>query len=185
MTVKGPPIGADPRFGVLDIVEIDDEARWRGVVTKVTQHPDGEIRYSVRELTDDPDYMAGKYPEARLRATGETAPVAMFALPGEFREGDVVKIAADCGDDEWAGQTAVVDGSSSPDGAVGVWIEDLGEGGAFRPEFLIRTGERHPRPAFAPHEVWYTSVSQDGAITGRSSYVVLDNLDNYLSAAGL
>jgi hypothetical protein len=75
MTVKGPPIGADPRFGVLDIVEIDDEARWRGVVTKVTQHPDGEIRYSVRELTDDPDYMAGKYPEARLRATGETAPV--------------------------------------------------------------------------------------------------------------
>jgi hypothetical protein len=94
----------DPRFSVLDIVEIEDEPRWRGVVTQVTWHPDGEIKYSVRELTDDPDYMAGHYPRAWLGATGETAPAAMFALPGGFREGDVVVVAANCGDDECAGR---------------------------------------------------------------------------------
>jgi hypothetical protein len=68
---------------------------------------------------------------------------------------------------------------------VGIRIEDLGEGAAFQPEFLIRTGKRHPRPAFTPHEVSCISVSQDGVITGRSRYFILDNLDHYLSGAGL
>jgi hypothetical protein len=185
MTAGEPAIPADPCFGVLDIVEIDDEPRWRGVVTAVTRHPDRGIMYSVRQLTDDPDYMAGKYPQACLTAMGETAPAAMFALPGGWREGDMVEVAAGCGHAEYAGKTAVVDGSSSPDGAVGVWIEDLGEGAAFQPEFLIRTGKRHPRPAFTPHETSCTSVSQDGVITGRSRYVILDGLDNYLSDPGL
>lgn len=185
MRNEAPLRPRDPRFSVLDIVEIEDEPRWRGVVTQATWHPDGEIKYSVRELTDDPDYMAGHYPRAWLSATGETAPAAMFALPGGFREGDVVVVAANCGDDECAGKTAVVDGGSSPDGAVGVWIEDLGEGAAFLPQFLTRTGQRHLRPAFTPHEVSYASVRQDGTITGRSYYVILDDLDNYLSEAGL
>jgi hypothetical protein len=174
-----------PRFRVLDIVEVDDGSGWRGVVTQVRRDPDGQVRYSIRQLTGDPDYLAGIYPDQQVTATGERAPIAMFALPGGLREGDVVEVAAGCGDDECAGKTAVVDGSSSADGAVGVWIEDLGEGAAFRPEFLIRTGRRHPRPAFEPHEVWYTSVSVTGAITGGSHYVLLDNLDNYLSDAGL
>lgn len=179
MTGQVPADTAHPRFAVLDVVEVQESPPWRGVVTRVTRHPDGEIQYSVRQLTDDPDYMAGRYPEGWLRATGDTVPIEMFALPGGFRKGDVVEVAADCRDDECAGKTAVVDGSSSPDGAVGVWIADLGEGAAFLPRFLSRTGERHPQPAFTPHEVRYTSVSQDGAITGQSSYVILDNLDNH------
>jgi hypothetical protein len=183
--MAGTDSAGRPRFRVLDIVEVDDEPGWRGVVTEVRRYPDAQVRYSIRQLADDLDYMAGIYPEPAVTATGERAQAEMFALPGGFREGDVVEVAAGCGDAECAGKTGVVDGSSSPDGAVGVWIEDLGVGTAFRPEFLIRTGRRHPRPAFEPREVGYTSVSVTGAITGRSHYAILDNLDNYLSDAGL
>jgi hypothetical protein len=93
MTNKEALRTREPRFSVLDIVEIEDEQLWRGVVTQVIRHRDGEIKYSVRELTDNPDYMAGQYPQAWLSATGETAQAAMFALPGGFREGDVVEVA--------------------------------------------------------------------------------------------
>jgi hypothetical protein len=174
-----------PRFRILDIVEMADEPDIRGVITEVTRHADDEIKYSVLPLTDDPDYVGCVYPESWLTGTGQRASVQMFALPDGLREGDVVRITTDCGYPEYAGKTGVLSGSSSADGSVGFWIEELGESAALQPQFLVPTGERIVRANFEPHEVVSTSVTEDGMVTGHSQYLILDSLDNYLSEAGL
>ena len=174
-----------PKFKVLDIVQTQDEPDMRGVITQVRRYPDGEFRYSVLPLTDDPNFAAAVYPETWLSATGGRAPIDMFALPGGLREGDVVVVANECGDDEYAGRSAVVTAGVTADGDVGFWIEELGESGTLPPRFLVPTGDRIQRQPFEPREVGYTSVSEDGAVTGQGNYLILDNLSNYLTEAGL
>jgi hypothetical protein len=53
--MAGTDSAGQPRFRVLDIVEVDDEPGWRGVVTEIRRYPDAQIRYSIRQLADDLD----------------------------------------------------------------------------------------------------------------------------------
>lgn len=153
----------------------------RGAVTQIREYPGPHFRYSVRSLTgDDEDEVSGLYAEEDLEATGERASADLFALPGGFRLGQVVLVAAGCDDPDVAGRTGVIDGSYTGNGGIGVQIQDLGESVAIDPQFLTPTGDRLPAPEAGPRAAWSMQISTAGRITGQTSYFVVDEIDRYL-----
>lgn len=177
-----------PRFQILQVVQIADHpdlashglAGQAGCITQIREYPGPLFRYSVRgpDPADD-DEVSGLYNEQHLEPTGQTAPAELFALPGGFREGEIVWIAADCGVPEAAGRTGTVDGTYTPAGGLGIWLGDLGDSVIVAPPFVTSTGQRVP-PRPVPRSGHSTRVGTGGQITGRTTYMIVDDLDQYL-----
>jgi len=113
-----------PRFQILEIVRISDHrhlagqgpTRRPGCVTEIREYSGSTFRYRVRGLDradDDEAYSLND--EQDLEPTDEQAPAELFALPGGFRRGEVIRVAARCDVREAAGQTGMVDGTYTPE----------------------------------------------------------------------
>jgi hypothetical protein len=128
--------------------------------------------------------VGGLYPEEWLLAAGERASPDLFALPGPFEARDVVQIAADCAVREAAGRRAVLTDAYTEDPETGelllcVRIENLGTELTIAPAQLSGTGERLP-PRPRGRVAHSTAVGTDGEIHGTSSFVIVDEIDQYL-----
>jgi hypothetical protein len=181
----------EPRFAVLDVVEIADEAFLaeqglsgrRAVVTSIRRYDDGHYKYSVGGFDHDPE-VGGIYPEECLLPTGERASAELFWIPGPFRARDVVQVAEDYEFGDAAGRRAVLTDAYSEDPETGevllcVCIEEVGEAFMVAPGQLSSTGERMP-PEPRGRVAHSTAVSTDGEIRGSSSFVIIDEIDHYL-----
>jgi hypothetical protein len=180
-----------PRFRVLDVVEIGYHptlARQglvgvRGAIMEIRQHADGRVRYAVGGLRDATSEVGGLYEEEDLQATGVRADAETYQLPGPFQVRDVVRISAACDQAEIAGRTGVVDGgytgSNEIGHVLGVWIEELGEGFMVEPAFLSASGTRLPPPERG-RVAHSTRVSEHGEVIGHTSYIIVDELEQYL-----
>jgi hypothetical protein len=179
---------AEPHFQILDVVLIaahpNHRPGWlagqRACVTEIREYPGAQFRYHVvgLDVSDEDDEVSGIYDEGHLERTGERAPAEMFALPGGLRCREVVRVAADCDEPLAAGRIGVVDGTVTGEGAVGVWFEELAESLVLWPQFLTATGDRlpPPPPGRAGHS---TLVSTTGQVTGRASYIIVDDLERH------
>jgi hypothetical protein len=186
-----PDQQAGPRHAVLDVVQIADHPILAeqglpgqlGVVLTIRRYPEGHYRYSVGSAIDDEDdEVPGIYDEEHLLPTGQRSDASRFGPPAPFRLRDVVQISDQCEDEEGRGHTGVIDGAYAPDSsgaAVGVWIETLGESVIVDVGHLTQTGERLPPPPLN-REATSTQVSTDGQVIGHSSYVIVDDIDQYL-----
>ncbi len=181
----------EPRHAVLDVVRIAEHpilaeqglSGLLGVVFSIRRYPEGHYRYSVGSaIDDDDDPVPGIYSEERLLSTGQRGDVERFGPPAPFRLRDVVQISEQCQDGEVRGLTGVIDGTYTPGTravAVGVWIEALAESVIVDIGQLTRTGERLPPPSLN-REAASTRVGVDGAVLGRSIYLIVDDIDRYL-----
>ena len=181
----------EPKFAVLDVVAIGDHAApveqglsgRRAVITQIRRYDEGRYVYGVGGFEDDSE-VGGLYPEEWLRATGERASPDLFAVPGPFDVRDVVQIAADSEVREAAGRRAVLTDAYTEDPETGelllcVWIDELGEVFTIAPAELSRTGERRP-PRPRGRVAHSTAVGAAGEIIGASSFVIVDEIDQYL-----
>jgi hypothetical protein len=178
---------AEPRFEILEIVQIGDQPRLaasgltgqRGAITQIREHPGPRFRYSVRSLVDDDDGIGGLYAEEDLLPTGERASPALFALPGGFRIREIVQVSATYEVPEVAGRTGVVDGTYTGEGGIGIRIEEFDESVTVDPRLLTPTGDRLPAPQ-AGRAASSIQVSADGQIRGQTTYTVVDEVSRHL-----
>jgi hypothetical protein len=185
---------APPRFAVLDTVEIADAPEFagtglpggRGAVTSIRRYGDGSYRYSIGTIMDfpqsDEDEVPGLYDEADLLPTGERADGHRYGPIPPFRLRDVVQISSDCEVIEARGLRGYVHSAydERPDEKpIGIWVYDLDELCILDAEHLTRTGERLPPPE-RNHPASSTQVGIDGAILGRTEYVVVDDIEYHL-----
>ncbi len=182
---------ADPVHAVLDVVEIaehpvlaeQDLSGRRGVVLSIRRYPEGHYRYIIGSaIDDDDDPVLGSYDKEHLLPTGERSDVESFGSPAPFRVRDVVHVSDRCDDEKLRGLTGVLDGTYVRDtkgSAVGVQIEALDESVIIDIRHLTRTGERMPSPPLN-RAATSTRVSVDGEVVGRSSYVIVDDIEQYL-----
>jgi hypothetical protein len=171
----------------LDKVEIaagGDRSQVRGgVIAQVRRFPDGHFEYVVGGVGDDGEG-GGLYRESDLRATGERAPIDVFALRGSFKVREVVRISDKCDDAEIAGRTGVIDGgySNSPESdgiGLSVWIEELSRSVVVDSTYLISTGERLPADPLNREEA-SSQVNAGGKVLGKTRYIVVDDVEAYL-----
>lgn len=176
-----------PRFNVLDVVEVRDIAVFReqalvgrrGSVTQIRRYEDGRYRYSIGSRDED---VGGIYDEESLKPTGEREDASFYLLPGPFQERDVVSVSDAISDRELAGREAVIDGSyvEDRDGLqLGIWIDELGRGFVVPVGMLRSTGERRP-PEPLGRTGTSSRVSTDGDFLGTESYVIIDEISQYL-----
>jgi hypothetical protein len=178
-----------PRFHVLDIVEIGDHPTLakdglvglRGAVTQVRRYPGGRFQYGLGDV-DHGVEVGGLYDEENLLPTGQRATIDLFRLPGPFRVRDVVTISDTCDQAEIAGKTGVVeycdwsdDGESGP----AIWVEELQLVFQVEPRFLSPTGERLSPPPLG-RTATSTRVDVSGHVLGQVKYVIEDEIEHYL-----
>lgn len=178
----------DPRFSILDVVEIRSAGvprlvefdGGRGVVIQTRRYGDGRYRYSVAPLDGAFD-VAMILDDQHLGAVGESAAIDVYALPGPFSLRDCVRVSASSAATQVAGRVGIVAGADERGGPimVAVWFEDLGEIVVIDAEQLVATGDRMPAPA-AGRLGASTRVSQQGAVLGQEEYVVVDELERHL-----
>jgi hypothetical protein len=177
---------AEPRFRVLEVVEISDVALAdlvgkHGAVTQVRDYGSGRFRYGLGSLDDDPG-VGGLFDEDSLRASGQSASPDLFRVPGPFAVRELVRISAEASLAEISGRVGEIDGSYQDDSgklALGVWIEELGEAFVVEPRYLESTGERRPPPERG-RAASSTRVDVRGDVLGGDEYVILDEVDRYL-----
>jgi hypothetical protein len=183
-----------PIHGVLDIVEVASSDRLvalglacrRGVVLSIRQYPDGQYRYAVGSMLDpaaaDEDDVPGIYDEEHLLPTGARTTAERYGPPAPFRLRDVVQISVDCDIEEARGCTGYVGfACSSQPGAtpIGVWVYGLEEACIIDARYLTRNGVRlavRPRG----QQCTSTQVTADGEIVGHTTYVIVDDIEQYL-----
>jgi hypothetical protein len=176
---------SEPRFRVLEVVEISDPALTelvgkQGAVTQVREYGDGRFRYGLGGLDED-SAVGGLYDEAVLRATGQSASVDLFRVPGPFAERELVRVSAEAGIEAVTGLVGEIDGSyqDSTELALGVWFAELGEAFVIAPRYLESTGER--RPAAEPgRTASSTRVDVSGEVVGGDEYKIVDEIGRYL-----
>ncbi|HVX46688.1 MAG TPA: hypothetical protein VHC49_22540 [Mycobacteriales bacterium] len=174
----------EPRFAVLDVVEIAGAGR--GAVTSIRRYGDGSYRYSIGTVRPFPesedDEVPGLYDEQQLQPTGERAEAERYGPIPPFRLRDVVRISPDCEVPEARGGSGYVHSAydERPDEKpIGIWVYELEELCILDATELTRTGERLPPP---PREqaAGSTRVGVDGAVLGHDDYVLVDDLEHYL-----
>jgi hypothetical protein len=180
------------RFSVLDIVLVPEHPRpvgdrsvgRRGLVTGIRGYDIGSVRYEVASMDDaNVDDVAGIYDEDTLLPTGERGAVELFELPAGFRVREIATVSVDCPDADFSGRRVEISAGHDDDktgtAVLGVWCEELGEGAYLPASYLTRTGGRLP-PGARGRRVESAEVSRDGELLGSSSYVMLDEIDQYL-----
>jgi hypothetical protein len=127
----------------------------------------------------DDDTVGGLYAEQHLESAGQTTPAELFALHRGFRHGELVRVAAGCDVPEVAGRAGIVDGTSTLEGGLGVWLDDLGDSFIVAPRFVVAAGQRLPAEP-VPRTCHSARVSTSGQIAGHTTYQIVDNLEQYL-----
>ncbi len=177
---------AEPRFRVLEVVEICDpqltgRVGRRGAVTQVRDYGDGRFRYGLGAVDDDLG-VGGLYDEVSLRPTGQAALPDVFRVPGPFVSRELVRVSAEAGIDEISGRVGAIDGSYQEDSGelvLGVWFSELRELFVVAPRYLESTGERLPLPE-SGRTASSTRVDVRSTVLGHDDYVVLDEVARYL-----
>ena len=170
---------------MFDVVEVADrpaDAPGRMVVGQVRLYSDGTYKYSVGNVdVEDDDDWGGLYGEDQLRATGTRVDVSLYEIPGPFDHRDIVLVSESHEDPELQGESGVVEGwvSGNEPETVAVWFEDIGRADLVRPEDLIATGSKAPRPS-PGQPATSQKVGTDGSLLGIDEYVLVDDLSFHL-----